>query len=163
MQAQLLSLPINPTISKTRPVLTDELIHDFTMSGRTSIFREGASAPMKEIISKGLLTPGISLNYGKGRYNHDTDEIAKLTGHCVGYDYVHHPDVDLLGSNYKNLYSGYVVNTLKIEARDFVWCQMASCCTKGVAFIAARTDKSSIKGTAFEDGYITSIGTFQKG
>lgn len=139
--------------------LTDEIKANFETSARTSIFRSGPSAPMKVLIEKELFSKGSSINYGKGRYNHDTDEIREATGHCVGYDYVFLPDVELLGTSYTNLFASYVVNTLPIASRNFVWQQMSDC-TKGVAFISARTDK--IKGKPFEDGVITNIKTFQK-
>jgi hypothetical protein len=53
-----------------------------------------------------------------------------------------------------------VVNTLPPEARAYVWQQMATCCLRGVAFVAARTD--TISGDPCQDGVKTSIGTFQK-
>ncbi len=145
------------TIVKTP--LTDKIKEDFNTSAKTSIFRSGASAPMKVLLAKELFSTGSSINYGKGKFNHDTDAIRGATSHCVGYDYVYLPDIELLGSSYTNLYSGYVVNTLPPKARQFVWEQMSDS-TKGVAFVAARTDK--ISGTPSEDGVITSIKTFQK-
>lgn len=130
-----------------KPQLTQALISDFAISAKTSIFRAGPSAPIKVLIEKNLLSQGSAINYGKGRHNHDTNAIKEITGHCVGYDYVHLPDTDLLGSSYSCLYSGYVVNTLPIKARAYVWNQMAQC-TKNdcVAFVAARTDKKVLKG-----------------
>jgi hypothetical protein len=147
-----------------KPTLTDSLKLDFKMSSKTSIFRSGASAPVKVLLEKNILSVGSALNYGKGKFDHDTDEIRKITTHCVGYDYTYHPDTELLlGSSYNTVYCGYVVNTLPIDARKFVWCQMAECtANKGIAFVAARTDKSNINGVIFEDGVITKIGTFQK-
>ena len=142
-----------------KPRLTDEIKNDFAISGKTSIFRSGPSAPIKVLIEKGLLSKGSSLNFGKGKYNHDTDAIKAITSHCVGYDYVYLPDVDLLGASYENVFSGYVVNTLPSQSRKFVYCQMRDC-TKGVCFIAARTD--DIKGTPYSDGVKTNISTFQK-
>lgn len=148
-------------VLQDKPQLTPGLISDFATSAKTSIFRAGPSAPIKILVDKGLFTQGSAINYGKGRHNHDTNAIKEITGHCVGYDYVHLPDTDLLGSSYSCLFSGYVVNTLPILARAYVWNQMAQCTKNdGVAFVAARTDK--IKGTPSEDGVITSIGTFQK-
>ena len=147
-----------PMVAK-KTELTEEIKQEFLTSAKTSIFRSGASAPMKVLLSKNLFSAGSSINYGKGKFNHDTDAIKGATGHCVGYDYVYLPDVEVLGNSYTNLYSGYVVNTLPPAARSFVWEQMSDS-TKGVAFVAARTDK--ISGVASEDGVITSIGTFQK-
>lgn len=149
------------TIVKTKPIFKEELKADFTTSAKTAIFRNGPSAPIKNLIEKGLFGVGSALNYGKGKYDHDTDAIAKITGHCVGYDYTYSPCTDVLGTSYDYLYSGYCVNTLPIDARNYVWAQMASC-VRGIAFVAARTDSKNIHGTPSEDGVKTSIGTFQK-
>jgi hypothetical protein len=152
-------------ISQIKPVpprLTDELKADFVTSGKTSIFRSGLSAPVKVLIEKSLFQKGSSLNYGKGRHNFDSDGIEAVTDSCQNYDYVFQPDIDVLGTNYINVYAGYVVNTLPVLARAFVWCQMAKCTNTdiGVCFVAARTDK--ILGIKSGDGVITSKKTFQK-
>ncbi|MDP2564458.1 hypothetical protein [Pseudoalteromonas marina] len=149
------------TTKRQKPAFKEELKTDFTTSAKTAIFRNGPSAPIKTLIEKGLLGEGSALNYGKGKYDHDTNAIAKLTGHCVGYDYTYSPCTDVLGTSYDYLYSGYCVNTLPIEARQYVWAQMASC-VRGIAFVAARTDGKNIHGTPSEDGVVTKIGTFQK-
>lgn len=146
----------------TELVLTSELKADFITSGKTSIFRSGLSAPVKILIEKALFQKGPSLNFGKGRYNYDTDGIKAVAGDCQNYDYVYHPDTSVLRTNYTNIYAGYIVNTLPVLAREFVWRQMAICTdkNKGVCFVAARTDK--IPGTKKGDGVITSRKTFQK-
>jgi len=151
------------SVKSSKPKLSDNLILDFATSAKTSIFRSGPSAPVKVLLEKQLLSVGSALNYGKGKYDFDTNAIKDVTGMCVGYDYTY-LRVDVLGTSYNTLLSSYVVNTLPPQARAFVWCQMAECtAAKGVAFVAARTDKDNIKGTESEDGVITSIGTFQKG
>ena len=149
------------TTTRQKPVFKEELKADFTTSAKTAIFRNGPSAPIKTLIEKGLFGKGSALNYGKGKYDHDTNEIARITSHCVGYDYTFSPCTEVLGDSYDYLYSGYCVNTLPIDARKYVWAQMASC-VRGVAFVAARTDGKNIHGKPSEDGVVTSIGTFQK-
>jgi len=151
------SLPV-----RVKPTFDEALRKDFAMSAKTSIFRAGASAPVKVLLEKNLLSKGSSLNFGKGKYDHDTNSIAEITGHCAGYDYTYMPDINVLGKSYTNIFSGYVVNTLKKAPRKYVWQQMASCSVDGVVFVAARTDTKNINGTDFEDGKITSIGTFQR-
>ena len=101
------------------PVLTKELIDDFVTSGKTSIYRSGLSAPMKVVIEKQLLQKGSSLNYGKGRHNFDSDGIEAVTSSCQNYDYVYHPDIEVLGHYYVNVFSSYVVNTLRKESRNY--------------------------------------------
>lgn len=157
MQAQLMRFE-EVSIS-AKPALDQSLRSDFTTSAKTAIFRSGASAPVKVLLDKQMFAEGSGINFGKGKYDFDTSAIAQQSGHCVGYDYTYNLDLDLLGSSYDNLYSGYVVNTLPPKARDYVWHQMAEC-VRGIAFVAARTDK--IPGIEFEDGVLTSINTFQK-
>ena len=157
MQAQ--SLRFEEVSISAKPVLDQSLRADFTTSAKTAIFRSGASAPIKVLLDKHLFAVGSCINFGKGKYDFDTSAIAQQSGHCVGYDYTWNPDLDLIGSCYDYLYSGYVVNTLPPKARDYVWHQMAEC-VRGIAFVAARTDK--IRGSECEDGVLTSINTFQK-
>lgn len=146
--------------SSEKPVFNKLLADDFVASGRTAIFRSGPSAPISVLLKMGVFTSGSALNFGKGRYDFDTDAIKSVTSHCVGYDYTFSPNLDLLGCDYGFVYAGYVVNTLPPAARSYVWRQMKSCCKAGIVFVAARTD--IINGKPSEDGVFTSIGTFQK-
>lgn len=139
----------------------EELKNDFAVSARTSIFRKTAAAPLKILIKNGYLKSGSCINYGKGKYDVDSLEIRKATGFCVDYDYTY-CRADVLGGSYNMLYSGYVVNTLPIASRMVVWREMAKCVSNGgVAYVAARSD-NGIKGKEYEDGFISSIGTFQR-
>lgn len=150
---------------KNHPVSADIIANDFRNSGRTSIFRSSASAPLKFLIKKGWII-GSVLNYGKGRCSTDSDAIKSLGLQCSDYDYTfaYHPEV--LGCSFTTVYAGYVTNTLPIRSREVVWSEVARATRKngGFAYIAARSDKDKgIRGKAFEDGVVTSIGTFQKG
>jgi hypothetical protein len=146
-------------------VSADTIAKDFKNSGRTSIFRSSASAPLKFLIKKGWIT-GSVLNYGKGRCSVDSDTIKSLGLQCSDYDYTFAYYPEVLGSSFTTVYAGYVTNTLPLRSREVVWGEVARATRKngGFAFIAARSDKDKgIKGVAFEDGVVTSIGTFQKG
>ncbi|HHC7267586.1 TPA: hypothetical protein ACN30M_001349 [Vibrio parahaemolyticus] len=140
---------------------TEALIEDFKISARTSIARSSPSAPLKQLLTAGLIK-GSVLNYGKGRTNQDSDAINKVA-FCHDYDYVYAPFPELLGNSYDTVFSAFVVNTLPPAARDHVWKQMASVC-KGKAYIAARssTDRG-LKGVREQDGLRTIRSTFQKG
>lgn len=161
-QLSLLDVMSQKSPSASLPELTKEMKADFITSGKTSIYRSGLSAPAKIIIEKNMLQQGASLNFGKGKHEFDSDGIKQITGNCQNYDYVYHPDINVLGQSYKNVFSSYVVNTLPIKSRAFVYQQMANCTdtSNGVCFIAARTDR--IAGLVHEDGVITSKKTYQK-
>lgn len=148
----------------TNKATKEEIEHDFKVSGKTSIFRCIASAPLRLLIKKGWIS-GSVLNYGKGRYNVDSDAIKALGLPCSDYDYTYADFPEVLGNSFSTVFAGYVTNTLPIRSRKVVWAQIASTTRKdGFAFIAARSDKDrAIKGTPHGDGVITSVGTFQKG
>jgi hypothetical protein len=140
-------------------ILNDTMREQFKVSSRTAIARAKESAPLQVLLEKSLLKVGSTLHFGKGRAEIDSAALLKATGSCSDYDYIHHPDIDVLGSSYENVFASYVVNTLQYNARMYVLQQIAKS-TKGVAFIAARSD--NIKGVKNGDGLLTSINTFQK-
>jgi hypothetical protein len=148
--------------SSTKPeriILDDTMKAQFKVSSRTAIARAKESAPLQVLIEKSLLTKGSTLHFGKGRAHHDSAVLLEVTGSCSEYDYIHHPDIEVLGSSYTNVFASYVLNTLQYKPRMYVLQQIAQS-TNGVAFIAVRSD--FIKGTKEGDGLITSIKTFQK-
>lgn len=154
-----MALPIERKIATK-----EEIENDFKISGKTSIYRSKASAPLRLLIKNGWIT-GSVLNYGKGKYSADSDAIRALGLQCSDYDYTYAKYPEVLGSSFTTVFSGYVTNTLPIRSRKVVWAEIARATRKdGFAFIAARSDKDkAIKGKTFEDGVITKIGTFQKG
>lgn len=155
-----LAINLTDTCSQPEKVILDDTIRaQFKVSSRTAIARSKESAPLQVLIEKSLLTKGSTLHFGKGRAHFDSAALLQATGSCSEYDYIHHPDIDVLGSSYTNVFASYVVNTLQYNARMYVLQQIAQS-TKGTAFIAARSDK--IKGEINGDGLLTSIKTFQK-
>jgi hypothetical protein len=139
--------------------LDDTIKAQFKVSSRTAIARAKESAPLQVLIEKSLLTKGSTLHFGKGRANLDSEALLRETSSCAEYDYIHHPDIEVLGSSYTNVFASYVVNTLQFNARMYVYQTIAKS-TSGIAFIAARSD--NIKGIPDGDGLLTSIKTFQK-
>jgi hypothetical protein len=153
---------ILPNASKPSPAqvtLNETIKAQFKVSSRTAIARAKESAPLQVLIEKSLLSKGSTLHFGKGRAHLDSAALLRETGSCSEYDYIHHPDIEVLGSSYTNIYASYVVNTLQINARMYVYQTIAKS-TGGIAFIAARSDK--IKGIPNGDGLLTSVNTFQK-
>lgn len=141
--------------------LTEEVINDFKISAKTAIGRTKVSAPLQIIINNGLFgNSGSVLHYGKGRTTLDSQVIKDLGLNVVDYDFVYCPKPEVLGRNYDFVVSLYVVNTLPRVARTHVYQQLAEVCSKGVVFIAARSDV--IKGVIEDDGLRTSKNTFQK-
>lgn len=126
MPKQLLSVPIN-SLQPTVP--TESLIEDFKISARTSIARSSPSAPLKQLLSAGLIK-GSVLNYGKGRTNQDSDEINKVASVCKGKAYIaarSSTDRGLKGVREQDglrtlrstFQKGYLKNELKQEAQKY--------------------------------------------
>ncbi len=137
--------------------------HDFAVSARTSIARKTASAPLKQLVQEGRISKGSCLNFGKGRCDHDSNLLRETAGHCQDYDYTYCRS-DIIGKHFKTCFAVYVQNTLPPQSRNVVWSQLASVTAKdGVCYVACRSDKDrGVKGQPFEDGFITSINTFQR-
>jgi hypothetical protein len=156
---QNIALNLFETTKPEHVQLDDTIKAQFKVSSRTAIARAKESAPLQVLIEKSLLAKGSTLHFGKGKADLDSSALLRVTGSCAEYDYIHHPDIEVLGSSYTNVYASYVVNTLQFNARMYVYQTIAKS-TNGIAFIAARSDK--IKGTPQGDGLLTSIKTFQK-
>ncbi|ENN6469942.1 hypothetical protein AB9X29_003743 [Vibrio vulnificus] len=141
----------------------EDIFKEFAISAKTSIYRKSASAPLKLLLQRGLIT-GSVLNFGKGRCDIDSRTIREHVGMCSDYDYTYHK-VDLMGCSFDTVYAGYVVNTLPPQSRMVVFRDIANVTKRtGRAYIAARSDADkAIRGTPCADGVRTSIGTFQIG
>lgn len=62
----------------------------FRIAGKTAIFRQTASAPLKFVIKHNLLFQGLALHLGKGKADLDSQAVAEITGqHCNEFDFVH--------------------------------------------------------------------------
>lgn len=140
----------------------DELDRDFRISARTSIARKKPCAPLQILLADGHLC-GSVLNFGKGKYDTDSDAIREHTS-CVDYDYTYHP-IELVNASFNCVVAFYVQNTLPPRSREVVWSRLASLVrSDGIVYVAVRSNKDKgIKGTPFLDGYISSIGTYQVG
>ncbi|OEE37331.1 hypothetical protein A1QO_04285 [Vibrio genomosp. F10 str. ZF-129] len=141
-------------------VTKEQLAEDFASSAKTSIFRKTAAAPLKILLENNCIK-GSTLNFGKGKYDCDSNAIREVT-HCQDYDYTHCP-INILGRTWDTVYAGYVMNTLRPRSRQVVWSQVAAA-TKGTAYIAVRSDKDrGIRGEPMDDGVVTIRNTFQIG
>lgn len=155
------------TVLKVVDSTNDPIKKDFLVAGKTAISRKKVSAPL-QILLNAQLIQGDAINFGKGKANVDTNAIRLATGKCEEYDFVHAPCTDVLGFTYDTVYAGYVMNVLPPEARQRTWRMVASL-TLHNAFIAVRSiHDAGIKNLTHtaepvDDGWRTSIGTFQKG
>ncbi|WP_281188843.1 hypothetical protein [Vibrio harveyi] len=157
----------NAMIKELVKVIPDECIEkEFETSSRTSIYRKVASLPVRILLERGLIS-GSVLNFGKGKYDIDSDTIRAESKHrnCSDYDYTFARNTDLLGCHFDTVVAAYVVNTLPPISRSVVWSQIASVTDRnGTAYIAARSIRDKhIKGEPYKDGVRTSVGTFQIG
>ncbi|PMG17961.1 hypothetical protein BCU98_00700 [Vibrio splendidus] len=140
----------------------DELDRDFRISARTSIARKRPCVPLQILLSDGYLS-GSVLNFGKGKYDTDSNAIREHTS-CIDYDYTYHK-IELVDASFNCVVAFYVQNTLPPRSREVVWSRLASLVRlDGTVFVAVRSNKDKgIKGTPFLDGFISSIGTYQVG
>lgn len=156
---------VKPRFNDFDSVVTEAIENDFKISAKTAIYRNGPSVPMKELHKRGLIPKEAScLNFGKGKYNHDSDLIRSVSGNCSDYDYTY-CRTNILGTSFNFVVCFYVLNTLPFESRTVVWSQLRQVTKQGgVCFIAVRSDKDrAIKGVPYEDGFRTSSGTYQIG
>ena len=135
-----------------------------TTAGRTAIARKAISVPTRTLIAAGRIPQNASvLNHGRGRADADAAALMQAAGEYAEYDPNHAPNPEALNRRYDVVVSNYVLNVLPPDIRKHAWEDIART-TGGVAYITVRStgDKSIYKGKKFKDGFIMSIGTFQK-
>ena len=135
----------------------------------TAIGRRDISAPVKGL--KPILTQWLKyrsvLHHGCGRSVKDSEFLRSVSAVYAEYDPNFAPDRTVLLKRYDIVVSNFVLNVLPPEDRNDAWTDIATCVKKhgiGHAYITVRSDKdTSIKGEPYQDGVVTSKGTFQKG
>lgn len=130
---------------------------------RTAIGRAEPSRPLKCILADGILRPGLRLfDYGCGRGD-DLRHLAALGFEASGWDPVHRPEHDRRAAPIVNI--GYVVNVIENPAERADALRRSWTLAEQVLVVSARLTMEfrSLKDSqSFEDGYLTSHGTFQK-
>ncbi|RMB01959.1 DNA phosphorothioation-associated putative methyltransferase [Eilatimonas milleporae] len=130
---------------------------------RTAIGRAEPSRPLKCILADGLLTPGIRLfDYGCGRGD-DLRHLSMLGFEASGWDPVHRPDHEHRSAPVVTI--GYVVNVIENPAERQEALRRAWALAEQVLVVSARLTleaKALRERTDYEDGCLTSRGTFQK-
>ena len=130
---------------------------------RTAIGRAEPSRPLKCILADGLLQPGLRVfDYGCGRGD-DLRHLAMLGYDASGWDPVHRPDHDRRSAPIVNI--GYVVNVIENPTERQEVLRRAWALAEQILVVSARLTleaKALRESTGYEDGCLTSRGTFQK-
>lgn len=130
---------------------------------RTAIGRAELSRPLKCILTDGILQPGMHLfDYGCGRGD-DLRHLAMLGFDASGWDPVHRPDHARRSAPIVNI--GYVVNVIENPAERQDALRRAWALAEQILVVSARLTleaKALRESTDYEDGCLTSRGTFQK-
>jgi DNA phosphorothioation-associated putative methyltransferase len=129
---------------------------------RTALSRPSLSKPVRCALDDGVIHPTVTvLDYGCGRGS-DVARLTELGIACIGWDPEHAPKVSMGPADVVNI--GYVVNVIESqrERRDALI--RAWSFTRQVLVVSARLtfDALGQSLTPFEDGFLTSVGTFQK-
>jgi len=129
---------------------------------KTAIQRQGLSSPMKALAKQNFLNGDYTVfDYGCGL----GDDLKELEAHGIdaaGWDPTHRPEVERFPCDLVNI--GFVINVIedreeRIEAVQLAY-ELADKLLVVSAMIAG--DAHIKKFTAYKDGIITSLNTFQK-
>lgn len=128
----------------------------------TQMTRTRSSRPARWVLHNAALWNRTVLHHGRGKAVVDSEILYEAGAHVSEYD----PNVDeiadttVLHREYDIVMSNFVLNVLPRDARVVVYNQILRAVKPGgAAYIAVRTDK--VNGTPFQDGVVTSRGTFQ--
>lgn len=157
-------------LSEQVPANPCDIQEEFRLSKNTAITRKTTALPLRKLIELNVIT-GRVINFAKGKdkESKDTSAITQASGRpCQEYDINWFNNPSALLSTYDTVYCGYCVNVLPPPAREVVWRQLSKLTgSKGIAYIAARTDKDVAKiktGVPCYDGLRTTARrTFQHG
>jgi DNA phosphorothioation-associated putative methyltransferase len=130
---------------------------------RTALARVTISRPVRLAVERAILrSDDRFFDFGCGRGT-DVKHLQRRGVSALGWDPVTFPSQPLVSSDVVNL--GFVLNVIEnVEERREVLRQ-AWDISEGVLLVAARTEKDlrvDVNLTPYRDGYLTSLGTFQK-
>ena len=127
---------------------------------RTAIRRFQFSRPISLAVSHKLIQDDRTVfDYGCGQGN-DVILLQKNGLKAEGWDPYFRPDVPLRSADIVNL--GYVLNVIEDPAERTETLRKAFALAEKALVVAVRVDQSLEKGLPFQDGLITSRGSFQK-
>ena len=129
---------------------------------KTAIQRQSLSAPMKALAKHNYLNGEYTLfDYGCGL----GDDLRELEAHGIdaaGWDPTHRPEVDRFPCDLINI--GFVINVIEDREERIEAVQLAFELAEKLLVVSAMIagDAHIQKFTAYKDGVITSLNTFQK-
>jgi len=129
---------------------------------RTALTRYSLSKPVKTLLEFGLLAVGESLfDYGCG-LGADVRGLRELGFTAQGWDPVHAPEGERQEADVVNL--GYVLNVIEDPAERLATLLDAWHLTRKVLAVSVLVRGASdlVQADAFQDGVLTTRGTFQK-
>jgi len=129
---------------------------------KTAIQRQGLSSPMKALAKHNFLNGDYTVfDYGCGL----GDDLKELEAHGIdaaGWDPTHRPEVDRFPCDLVNI--GFVINVIEDREERIEAVQLAFELADKLLVVSAMIagDAHIQKFTAYKDGIITSLNTFQK-
>jgi DNA phosphorothioation-associated putative methyltransferase len=127
---------------------------------RTAIRRFQYSRPISLAVSHRLIQDDRTVfDYGCG-HGHDVGLLQKSGLKAEGWDPYFRPDAPVKQADIVNL--GYVLNVIEDPAERSDTLRKAFALALKALVVAVRVDQSLDKGLPFQDGLITSRGSFQK-
>lgn len=130
---------------------------------KAALHRHDVSRPIRLALEDGLVRPDTRvLDYGCGR-GEDVRQLRARGIACEGWDPVFQPEGERLAADVVNL--GYVVNVIEDAAERADVLRHAWSLAERVLVVAGRLAmeaRATAGASAFEDGYVTRLGTFQK-
>jgi DNA phosphorothioation-associated putative methyltransferase len=127
---------------------------------RTAIRRFQFSRPISLAVAHKLIQDDRTIfDYGCGQ-GHDVGLLQKSGYKAEGWDPHFRPDAPVGSADIVNL--GYVLNVIEDPAERTETLRKAFALAEKALVVAVRVDQSLEKGLPFQDGLITSRGSFQK-
>ncbi|HRI66095.1 MAG TPA: DNA phosphorothioation-associated putative methyltransferase [Polyangium sp.] len=130
---------------------------------KAALHRNDVSRPIRLGLDDGLVRPDTRvLDYGCG-HGEDVRQLKARGIPCDGWDPVFRPEGERKPADVVNL--GYVINVIESAEERSEVLRTAWGLTEGVLIVAGRLAieaKPTVGASAFEDGYVTRLGTFQK-
>jgi DNA phosphorothioation-associated putative methyltransferase len=129
---------------------------------RTAIRRPDFSRPIRLALNEGLINKNTAIfDYGCG-HGDDVRRLSNIGIDCTGWDPLHRPESIRRPADVVNL--GYVINVIENVAERACVLREAWSLARKLLIVSARltVDAKNDEQTAYEDGYVTRLGTFQK-
>jgi DNA phosphorothioation-associated putative methyltransferase len=126
----------------------------------TALARTAISAPVQLLLRHGLLTAARTFfDYGCGRGD-DVSSLAAEGFAATGWDPHYAPDRECVKAEVVNV--GFVINVIEDPAERVEVLNRAFGLTQGVMAVAVMLYTQGSQGKQFNDGLVTTRGTFQK-